>query len=184
VRKREPIALNAKFYKSHKRDLLLLPMFCPFDGVKSLYVIDAKGFKRPLKGTATNGLMMAISDKSLGEALIIWIVEGYATGLSLHRSVGESVVVAFTAGNLLNVVEKLVKKYPNARLKLCADNDVDTFVKRGFNPGVKAANKVKEAFPEVEILMPEFPEGASGLSDFNDLSCYLEDQQEVANDHR
>ena len=39
VRKREPVALNAKFYKSHKRDVLLLPMGCPFNKLRSIYVI-------------------------------------------------------------------------------------------------------------------------------------------------
>lgn len=177
LRKREKYAKNARFFVSHKRTVLLLPMVCPFNGLQSLYLVFPNGFKRPLKGTASKGLMMAISDKPLEQSPVIWITEGYITGLTLHWSVSTAVVVAFTAGNLVNVVEKLVRKYPNATLKLCADNDVDTLAKRGFNPGIDAANKVKEAFPQVEIFIPEFPEGAKGASDYNDLRNYLQGAQ-------
>ena len=176
VKKHEPV-LNAKFYVSRKRDVLVLPMVCPFDGLKSLYIIDGKGFKRPLLGTAVTGLMMAISDKPLSEVRRIGVCEGYVTGLTVHRLFNVPVVVAFTCHNLFPVIEKLRLKYINAELVLYADNDVDTFKKRKFNPGLDAANKVQAEYPDIEVIIPEVPEGVTGISDFNDLAIYLEQSQ-------
>jgi len=175
--KGEPVAKNARFFKSHKRFVMLLPMVCPLDRViKSLYLVSENGFKRPLKGTAMQGLCMAISDTDLFTEPVLWVTEGYATGLSLFNAMNQPVVVAFSSGNLLPVVRKLVAAYPQAQLKLCSDNDVDTLARRGFNPGIDAAKKVQGAFPHVEVFTPQFPEGATGLSDFNDLTQYLKRQ--------
>jgi len=162
------------------RRLLLLPMVCPIDQeIYSLYLIyETVKIKRPIRGTRPNGLCMIIADESIQDAPVIWITEGYATGLSLFEDVNQPVVVAFSSGNLLPVVEKLVQAYPKALLKLCADNDVDTEIKRGFNPGIVAANKVKAQFPQVEIFIPQYPEGATGLSDYNDLQQYLRKQSQ------
>lgn len=173
VKKGEPVPRNVRFYRSTKRLLMLVPMICPFKGLRSLQLIDITGFKRPLLGTATKGLMMAISEQPLANPSVLWVCEGYATGLSLFAETHEPVIVAFTCGNLENVVEKLVRRYPSAVIKICADNDLSTFEKRGFNPGVDAAKKVQETFPQVEVLIPEFPAGAVGLSDFNDLRQYV-----------
>ena len=173
VKKNEPV-LNARFFVSRKRDVMVLPMVCPFGGLRSLYLIDRNGFKRPLLGTAVTGLMMAISDKPLSEVRRIGVCEGYATGLTVHRLFDVPVVVAFTCHNLLPVIEKLRRKYPNAELVLFADNDADTFKKRGFNPGIDAAKTVQAEYPDIEIVIPDVPAGATGISDFNDLAIHLE----------
>ncbi len=76
--------MNVRRYISHKRDVLVLPMVCPMQGIMSLYLIYPDGFKRPLKGSQANGLCMAIG-RSLSDAKVIWLVEGWATGVSLHK---------------------------------------------------------------------------------------------------
>lgn len=176
LRTKREVPKNVRFFESHKRDVMVVPMVCCFAGLKSFYLITATGFKRPLLGTATTGLMMAISYSPLEQASRIGIVEGYATGLTVSRLFRVPVVVAFTCHNLISVIEKLRRKYPNAELVLYADSDVETFEKRGFNPGLDAAKKVQEQFPEVEVVIPEYPPDATGCSDFNDLNCWLEDQ--------
>ena len=55
---------------------------------------------------------------------VILIAEGYATAASLHAATGLPVAVAFTAGNLPAVAAVLRKRYPRARLLICADDDV------------------------------------------------------------
>lgn len=54
---------------------------------------------------------------------ILLLVEGYATGASLHEATGLPVAVAFTAGNLLPVAQALRKRYKTARILVCADDD-------------------------------------------------------------
>lgn len=164
--------LNIRRYISHKRDVLVLPMIDPMSGIKSLYLIYPDGFKRPLKGSQTTGLCMAIG-QDLSTAERIWLVEGWATGASLHELKGDAVVVAFTAGNLSAVMDKLVVKYPDAELKLCADDDRATAEKIGKNPGLFYAEQVQKRHPQIALYKPLFPPGApQGLSDVNDLVNY------------
>ena len=54
---------------------------------------------------------------------IILLVEGFATGASLHEATGLPVIVAFDAGNLLPVAQHIVKRYRRARILVCADDD-------------------------------------------------------------
>lgn len=54
---------------------------------------------------------------------ILLLAEGYATGASLHEATGLPVAVAFTAGNLHPVALALHKRYPGARILVCADDD-------------------------------------------------------------
>lgn len=163
--------LNVRRSQSHKRDVLVLPMIDPLQGLRSLYLIYPNGFKRPLKGTQFSGLCMAIGH-DLSKARRVWCVEGWATGVSLAEVTGDHVVIAFAAGNLQPVIDKLVIKYPNAELRLCADDDRATQAKHKDkrNPGLDYAKKVQEKHPQISLYKPIFPPDApQGLSDVNDL---------------
>lgn len=163
-------ALNVRRYTSPKRDVLVLPMVNLWSGqLESLYLIYPNGFKRPLKGTQFKGLCMAIGS-NLAAASVIWLVEGYATGLSLHNSTGEPVVVAFAASNLEAVAGALVSRYPTAKVKLCCDDDRKTAQKIGRNVGIDYGLKVQQKYPQFALYKPLFPAGCpDGLSDINDL---------------
>ena len=54
---------------------------------------------------------------------IILVAEGYATGATLHEATGHPVAIAFDAGNLQPVAQALHKRYPKARILICADDD-------------------------------------------------------------
>lgn len=163
-------ALNVRRYTSPKRDVLVLPMVNLWSGqLESLYLIYPNSFKRPLKGTQFKGLCMAIGS-NLAAASVIWLVEGYATGLSLHNSTGEPVVVAFAASNLEAVAGALVSRYPTAKVKLCCDDDRKTAQKIGRNVGIDYGLKVQQKYPQFALYKPLFPAGCpDGLSDINDL---------------
>lgn len=95
----------------------------------------------------------------------ICIVEGFATGASVHEAIGEAVAVAFTAGNLEAVARELRAKYPDARLVLCADDDYRT----PGNPGVTEATKAARAVGGF-VAVPDFGmERPDDATDFNDL---------------
>jgi putative DNA primase/helicase len=176
--KKQVPALNVRRYISHKRDVLVLPMVNLLSGqLESLYLIYPKGFKRPLKGTQFKGLCMAIG-RDLVTAPVLWLVEGYATGLSLHISTGEPVIVAFAASNLEAVAGAVVKRYPTAKLKLCCDDDRQTAQKIGRNVGVDYGLKVQQRYPQLALYKPIFPVGCpDGLSDVNDLVNWQRQQQ-------
>lgn len=54
---------------------------------------------------------------------VIWLTEGYATGLTVHHLTGETVCVALSANNLPALAQQLRTHYPDALLLLAADND-------------------------------------------------------------
>lgn len=93
------------------------------------------------------------------------VCEGFATGASIHEATGQSVTVAFNAGNLLPVATALRKKYPALRIVLAADDDWRT----PGNPGMTQAKAAAEAvggFLAVPAFAADRPEKAK---DFNDL---------------
>ena len=54
---------------------------------------------------------------------LLLIVEGYATGASIHEATGFPVAIAFDAGNLQPVAQALKKYYREAQILICADDD-------------------------------------------------------------
>ena len=73
-----------------------------------------------------------------------------ATGLSLRIILCSSIVVAFDAGNLKPVVINLRRKYSNARIVICADNDC----KADYNTGVEKAKEAASAINNCKIIYP------------------------------
>ena len=53
----------------------------------------------------------------------VWIVEGFATGASLHEDTGDTVVVAFSAGQLCNAAKWAVRVFPGRPVRVMADDD-------------------------------------------------------------
>jgi phage/plasmid primase-like uncharacterized protein len=82
--------------------------------------VERKWVKKMLTGMRARNAVLYMGDRDASEA---WLVEGYATGLSLHaalRSVGlkASVVVCFSASNLVAVADQI-----QGRKFIYADND-------------------------------------------------------------
>lgn len=75
-----------------------------------------------LKGTDKKGSYAPLG-KLTEEPEVIFVCEGWATGCSIYEAVKEPVIVAFDAGNILPVVEGLRKRFPSAKVVICADND-------------------------------------------------------------
>ena len=108
-----------------------------WDGrVTSVQTIAPDGQKRFWKGAPVKGGSYTIKRE---KSAVTAVCEGFATGLAIFQAVRHaSVVVAFDAGNLLPVVDRL---RPKGAVVICADDDHATQAKRGINPGrEKAAN--------------------------------------------
>lgn len=85
-------------------------------------------------GLAKQGHFFLIGRPRPREVLLI--AEGYATAASLHEATGWPAAVAFDAGNLVPVAMALRKRYREARILVCADDD---FATKG-NPGIAGAS--------------------------------------------
>ena len=89
------------------------------------------------------------------------MAEGFATAASVHQATGKPVVVAFDAGNLKAVSEKLIGVLPeNVPVYFAADQDPS-------QTGLHKAQAAAEVWGDrVRILMPEFSE--KQIAEFQD----------------
>jgi len=158
--------LLAKSVKPHNlRQLgawLIVPLVDAYGLLWNVQRIVPDGVKRFRPGRA-GGLFSPIGD--LTDPARLLICEGWATGATLHEETGHPVLCAMNAGNLLSVAQAARMAWPGAGLVICADNDRRT----AGNPGVTAATAAAKA-TGAKLIVPEFPEGASG-TDFNDLAA-------------
>ncbi|MCQ1053705.1 PriCT-2 domain-containing protein [Acinetobacter baumannii] len=75
----------------------------------------------------------------------IAIVEGYATGCSVHEATGWAVMVAFDCGNLVSVAKIARDHFPHAEIIIAGDNDAN-------GAGNKAASEAGQAINGRVIL--------------------------------
>ena len=146
---------------------LLIPIKS-FDGgnITSLQFIKPNGDKRFLKDGQISGCCYWIE----GNKEKVLICEGWATGVSLYVATGYFVFIAFNAGNLKKVAEKLRVKAGN-RLVICSDNDQWTTRQDGtpWNPGKEKA--LSTAWNHsLKVAIPEFENSETKPTDFNDLA--------------
>ena len=155
---------------------LLVPVMSVDKEFRGLQTIAPDGAKSFTYGMEKNGNFHLIAEpgKDLSQGDII-LAEGYATGASLHMATEKPVAVAFDAGNLEPVAKKLRKKFPNAAITICADNDHQHTRRTtgGVEPWNKGVELAQKAAQEVggKVVAPIFTdeERARGLTDFNDL---------------
>lgn len=121
-----------------------------------------------LRGGKKSGGFFSIPAKNDTKDGPLLIVEGYATGASLHLATGYAVLIAFNVGNLEAVARMARQTYPDRELVLCADNDCETIKLDGtpWNPGKEAAFRAARAMGGKLAVCPAH-DGKS--SDFNDL---------------
>ena len=105
---------------------LLIPMrnvaTNKLQGYQRIYhdIQEKKFVKKMLTGMRAKNAVYRFGDRNIGET---WLVEGYATGLSVRQAlkscgISASVVVCFSASNLIEVADQM----PNKRF-IFADND-------------------------------------------------------------
>ena len=143
---------------------LVLPLGDAANKVQSLQFITPDGEKRFLSGGTVRGGSFLIP----GDDTILYIAEGYATGASIHAASGHAVLIAFCCSNLCPVAAIARSHFPDSRIVLCADNDHETFARRGKNPGLDHATIAARAI-HGRLALPVFKTPA-GKSDFNDLA--------------
>jgi len=106
--------------ETFKQGDLVVPLFDDHGALVNVQLINASGIKRMLAG----GQVREAAHVFAGETqAVMWLVEGYATGLTVHRLTGDAVYVALSANNLPSLAAQLRERFPDARLLIAADND-------------------------------------------------------------
>jgi putative DNA primase/helicase len=121
------------------------------------------GQKRFFKGARKKGCFHLL--QGLDEQTFVF-AEGYATGLSLHKATGQSVVVCFDAGNIEPVVKAFRDRYPESNLIIAGDNDIYGPVNTGHKYAREAGNRY-----DCKVILPAFKDAHTKPTDFNDLAC-------------
>jgi putative DNA primase/helicase len=130
----------------------------------SLQYIELDGTKRFLRGGHVAGGYFSIGTTE--GAARLCIVEGFATGATVHEATGYPVAIAFNAGNLQSVVKTLHERFPDLPLIVCGDDDSTV---QG-NPGRSKATEAAQAVGG--LLTPPMSESdrSERVTDFNDLA--------------
>lgn len=144
------------------KDVLIIPLKDITGKLWSLQWINPDGTKRFLSGGRKKGFFYHIGNLKDGDSIII--VEGYATGASIHMATQKTVVIAFDAGNLDPVLEEIKKSYPNSPLIIAGDDDVGKDHNIGREKAQQAALKYG-----CSLLFPQFKNTDTKSTDFNDL---------------
>lgn len=103
---------------------VVVPLHDDTGALVNLQLINSDGLKRTLKGGQVKGACHVIKgQKQAGKRM--WIVEGYATALTVHHLTGETVMVALSSVNLLSLASLARHKYPACQIVLAADRDLN-----------------------------------------------------------
>lgn len=139
---------------------LVVPMF-PFGAENAppcgAQRISPTGGKRNARG-GTSGHFRIPGDATHP----IYIVEGLATGLSVHEATGAEVWVSFGKGGLENAARHAQTLHPTRRRIVAGDNDADA----PENPGKASAEAAARATGSM-VALPEVP------GDWNDVHSSL-----------
>ena len=143
---------------------LLVPMYDGKDNLCNIQFIQADGAKKFKTGAKKKGAYFAFGAT---DTKAVVICEGFATGASIAQATGHTVVVAFDAGNLLPVAQRIKSNLPDGwRLIIAGDNDA-------FKPTNTGKDKATACAVAVgaDVVIPDFTgcEITNEPTDFNDL---------------
>ncbi|WP_232691696.1 LPD7 domain-containing protein [Neisseria meningitidis] len=128
---------------------LVIPLYSD-NKLVNVQTIDEDGHKKFLNGGQKQGAYTVIGDLKQSQDGI-FLAEGFATASSVYQATKKPVVVAFDAGNLKAVSEKLINILPeNVPVYFAADND----------PSHTGEHKAQAAAAiwgdRAKIILPEF----------------------------
>jgi len=144
-------------------DRLIVPVISNDRTIHGFQFISPDGSKKFKTGTAKLGHFHLIG-KPVDNTMII--CEGYATGASIHQATGHAVLVAFDAGNLLDVAKGVHGRQPSWKIIIAADDDHATDGNLGLSKATEAARAV-----DAMLAVPALPSSRGPKdTDFNDLA--------------
>jgi phage/plasmid primase-like uncharacterized protein len=154
-----------------RRGNLVVPLQDGAGRIRSVQTIAPDSDKLYLKDAQKIGVFHVMGD--VDPAGRIHIVEGLATGATVHQALREPVVVALDTSNLLAVAVAIRERYPQAAIYFPADNDHHLPRKSVplLNAGKVKAERAAEEVGGRVLLAPELPERATRAkgTDWNDV---------------
>ncbi len=151
------------YLKQDKLGNLLIPLKDVNNKFWNIQTIFKSGDKIFQKGAKKAGCFFILGAKSLYNIKDVIIVEGFATGASLHEAIQQPIIIAFDVGNVETVAKAINEKYPKKNIIISTDNDHF----KDINIGLKVAKYLKEEY-SFNYILPSFEENEQ-LSDWNDL---------------
>jgi phage/plasmid primase-like uncharacterized protein len=144
---------------------ILVPLHGLDGKIQSLQTIGADGHKLFCSDLPTAGGLFVIGPRLSDAKGPVLVCEGFATGATLHEATGHTVVVAFNAGNLVKVAERLAATYPGTSWIVAGDDDRGKAKNVGREAAIAAARILG-----CPALFPTFPAASVG-TDFNDMAA-------------
>ena len=148
---------------------LIMPVYVE-DKLKSPQYIDAGGKKQFHSGGEVAQGYFRIPAGERPSSSAKYIVEGYATGASVHEATGCEVWIALNAGNLKKVCSWLRANLPEAELVIVGDNDES-------GVGQKRAAEAAEAAGARCVIPPERGDANDYAASGKDLRALLSGAQ-------
>ena len=153
IRRKGIKPLGAQLYKT----AVMIPLSATGGGKpETLQMISPDGSKKFLNGTwALPGPLFHVIDVT--DTGPLYVVEGWATGCSVHEATGATVVIAFSSGKLAAVARVIQERYTEREIVIAGDTG------NGSEKATEAARLIGG-----KVVFPTMPDGISG-TDFNDL---------------
>lgn len=163
-RKQIPELFGAKLKKNSFGLIeLIIPMKDTEGKVWGYQTIEADGQKGFLHQQKLEGVFFQFGKL---DHELIFVVEGYSTGASVHLATQKPVCVAFSANNLKPLGQKLRQVFPKAKIVFCADDDQFKPQNFGRLKAIDAASGCRG-----QVIFPKFQDLTTEPTDFNDLHC-------------
>ena len=144
------------------KNTLIIPVQDASGNLCSLQFIGSNGEKKFLSNGKVQGSYFSLDEPSD----TICICEGFATAVSVYEATKLATVAALNCGNLESVARALRAKFADAKIILCADDDIET----EGNPGREKAKEAAEAVGGF-VAVPQFgDQRPESCTDFNDLA--------------
>jgi len=133
-------------------------------GIANIQRIDQNGTKRFLAGGKISETYHLIQ----GNDSTILTAEGWATGQTVRHLSGNTVVVAWSGGNMPFAATLAQDRFVGKPVVPCCDNDFETCARTGKNPGVIVAGQLLDNHG-LYSASPEFDTSLDfGCSDWDD----------------
>ena len=168
--------LRQNEYKDN--DNLIIPVLYENE-IVNLQSINQDGGKRFLAGGQVQGAYAFIGKADDVDKGVV-MAEGYATAASIYEATGKPVIIAFDAGNMVAVAERLAQKLPqNVPVVIAVDNDASqTGIKKARQAAALLGDRATAIQPEFSMTLIQRYQKGKGVdekgrpplpSDFNDL---------------
>ena len=158
---------------------LIIPLADIKGNIKSLQIISPNPEQPKLffEGAPLDGLFWSIALDTLKNEpdKTILLGEGYATMAKIYELTSMPCVAALSCYRLKEIAKILHKAFPKARIIIMADNDKETELKRGYNPGIRGAEEAVHAKFAHAVIFPKFRLAKDG-TDWDDYALKYGDE--------